>query len=152
MPAPKKPLECRQSAPLILPSAPSPPRNGTSTSDIPVFICRASLSFGWNVARFVKNLPAMAETLDGFLGQENPLEKGQATHCSFPDGSAGKESACNARDLGSISGLGRPPGEGKGCPLQGSGLENSMDCIVREVAESDMTERLFTFHLVHLTH
>ena len=112
MPAPKKPLECRQSAPLIFPSAPSPPQNGTSTTDIPVFICRASLSFGWNVAQFVKNLPAMAETLDGFLGQENPLEKGQATHCSFPHGSAGKESACNARDLGSISGLGRPPGEG----------------------------------------
>ena len=33
-------------------------------------------------------------------------------------------------DLGSIPGLGRSPGEGKGYPLQGSGLENSMDCIV----------------------
>ena len=47
----------------------------------------------------------------------------------FPCGSAGKESACNAGDLGSISGLGRSPGEGKGYPLQYSGLENSMDCI-----------------------
>ena len=45
-------------------------------------------------------------------------------------GSAGKESACNAGDLGSILGLGRSPGEGKGYPLQYSGLENSMDCIV----------------------
>ena len=49
----------------------------------------------------------------------------------FPGGSAGKESACNAGDLGSIPGLGRSPGEGKGYPLQHSGLENSTDCIVR---------------------
>ena len=54
----------------------------------------------------------------------------------FPCGSAGKESACNVRDLGSIPGLGRSPGEGKGCPLQYSGLENSMDCIVHRVAKS----------------
>ena len=45
----------------------------------------------------------------------------------FPGGSAGKESACNAGDLGSIPGLGRPPGEGNGYPLQYSDLENSMD-------------------------
>ena len=45
----------------------------------------------------------------------------------FPCGSAGKESTHNAGDLGSISGLGRFPGEGTGCPLQYSGLENSMD-------------------------
>ena len=44
----------------------------------------------------------------------------------FPGSSAGKESACNAGDSGSISGLGRSPGEGKGYPLQYSGLENSM--------------------------
>ena len=43
--------------------------------------------------------------------------------------SAGKESACNAGDLVLIPGLGRSPGEGKGYPLQYSGLENSMDCI-----------------------
>ena len=49
---------------------------------------------------------------------------------SFPGGSAGKESAYNAGDLGSIPELGRTPGEGKGYPLQYSGLENSMDCIV----------------------
>ena len=46
---------------------------------------------------------------------------------SFPYSSVGKESACNARDLGSILGLGRSPGEGIGSPLQYSGLENSMD-------------------------
>ena len=51
-------------------------------------------------------------------------------HLGFPCGSAGKESACNAGDLGSMPGLGRSPGEGKGYPLQYSDLENSMDCIV----------------------
>ena len=45
----------------------------------------------------------------------------------FPGSLAGKESACNAGDLGSIPGLGRPPGEGNGYPLQCSGLENSID-------------------------
>ena len=60
----------------------------------------------------------------------------------FPGGSAGKESACNVGDLDSIPELGRSPGEGKDYPLQYSGLENSMDCIVREVAKSDTTEQL----------
>ena len=55
----------------------------------------------------------------------------------FLDSSVGKESTCNAGDLDSIPGLDRYPGEGKGYPLQYSGLENSMDCI-----ESYMTERL----------
>ena len=45
-------------------------------------------------------------------------------------------------DLGLIPGLERSPGEGKGYPLQYSDLENSMDCTVHGVAESDMTERL----------
>ena len=54
---------------------------------------------------------------------------------SSPDGSAGKESAHNAGDLGSIPGLGRSPGEGKSCPLQYSGLENSRDCIVHGVTK-----------------
>ena len=54
----------------------------------------------------------------------------------FPCGSAGKDSACSARDLGSILGLGRSPGERKGYPLQYSGLENSMDCTVQRVRHS----------------
>ena len=45
----------------------------------------------------------------------------------FPCGSAGKESACNAGDLGSVLGLGRSPGEGNSDPLQYSCLENSMN-------------------------
>ena len=56
--------------------------------------------------------------------------------------SNGKESACNAGDLGLIPGLGRFPGEGKGYLLQYSGLENSMDFIVQGVTELDVTERL----------
>ena len=46
---------------------------------------------------------------------------------SFPCGSDGKDSTCNAGDLGLIPGLGRFPGQGNSYPLQYSGLENSMD-------------------------
>ena len=63
----------------------------------------------------------------------------------LPDGSAGKEFICSVGDLGSIPGLGRSPGEGKGYPLQYSGLENSMDCIIRGVAESWTPLRDFHF-------
>ena len=58
--------------------------------------------------------------------------------------STGKESACNAGDPGSIPGLGRSPGEGNGYPLQYSGLENSMDCIVHGVTNSQT--QLSDFH------
>jgi len=54
----------------------------------------------------------------------------------FPGSSAGKESACNAGDLDLIPGLESSPGEGKGYPLQYSGLENSMDCIVHGVTKN----------------
>ena len=58
----------------------------------------------------------------------------------FLCGSAGKESTCNVGDLGSSPGLGRSPGEGKRYPLQYSGLENSMECIVQGHKELDTTE------------
>ena len=48
----------------------------------------------------------------------------------------GEESACNVGDLGSIPGLGRSSGEGNGYPLQYSGLESSMHCIVHRVTKS----------------
>ena len=54
----------------------------------------------------------------------------------IPDSSVGKETACIVGDLGLIPGLGRSLGEGKGYPLQYSGLENSMDSIVDGVAKS----------------
>ena len=96
----------------------------------------------------------MWETWVPSLEWEDPLEKGTATHSSilawripwaeergcqlqgFPGGSAGKETACNARDLGLTPGLGRCPGKGNSYPLQYSGLENSMDCIVHGAAKS----------------
>ena len=67
---------------------------------------------------------------------------------SFPCSSAGKESACQAGGLGSIPGLGRSPEEGKGYPLQYSGLENFMDCIVHGVTKSQTG--LGGFHFCHL--
>ena len=63
----------------------------------------------------------------------------------FPDSSVGKESACKAGPS-SIPGLGRFPGEGKDYPLQYSGLENSMDCIVHGVTKS--RTQLSNFHLI----
>ena len=66
----------------------------------------------------------------------------------FPGGSAGKESTCNAGDLGLITGLGRSPGgkaHGKG-PFQYFGLENSMDCILHGVTESQTRLSDFHFH------
>ena len=55
-----------------------------------------------------------------------------------PCGSAGKEFAFSAGDLGLIPGLGKSPGEGKGYSLQYSGLENSRDCIIHGIARSWM--------------
>ena len=63
----------------------------------------------------------------------------------FTYGSAGKETACSARDLSSIPGLGRSTGEGNGYQLQYSGLENSMDCRVPGVAKSRTQLRGFHF-------
>ena len=54
----------------------------------------------------------------------------------FPSSSASKESACRAGDPGSIPGSGRSPGEGNSYPLQYSGLENPMDCVVHGAAKS----------------
>ena len=68
-----------------------------------------------------------------------------ACNRGVPSGSDGKESACNAGDLGSVPVLGRSPEEGNSYPLPCSGLENSMDCIVHGVAKSQT--QLSDFHL-----
>ena len=67
----------------------------------------------------------------------------------FPCGLADKESSCKVGDLGSIPGLGKSPEEGKGYPLQYSGLENSMDYTVHGVAKS--RTQLSDFHFLSLT-
>ena len=69
----------------------------------------------------------------------------------FPGGLAGKESACNARDPGSTSGLGRSPGEGKGYSLQYSGLENFTDCIVHGGRKESETTEWLSLHFTSLT-
>ena len=57
-------------------------------------------------------------------------------------------SSRKAGDLGLIPGLGRSPGEGNGYPLQYSGLENAMDCIVsKRVSKSRTPQSLFHFNL-----
>ena len=90
-------------------------------------------------------MPAMQETLVQFLGWEDPLEKGIAPlFLGIPCGSAGKEYACNAGDLGSIPGLESFPGEGKGYPLQYSVLDNSMNCVVHWVTKS--STQMSDFH------
>ena len=76
------------------------------------------------------------------------LEMKMAISMGFPHSSLGKESACNVGDLGWIPGLGRSPGEGKGYPLQYSGLENSMDCIVHGVTK--IRTQLSDFHFSSL--
>ena len=97
------------------------------------------------VAQLIKNLPARQEIPVQILGQEDPRRRDRsptALFLDFPANSASEESAWNAGDLGSIPGLGRSPWEGNGCPLEYSGLENPMDCIVHGAAELDMTESL----------
>ena len=134
-----------------------------SVSDVPMKVFQEKISIWFNklskrstftnvgaslIAQLVKNPPAMQETLIPFLGWEDLLEKDRLptpVFLGFPCGSAGKESACNAGDLGSISGLGRYPEEGKGYPLQYSALENSMDCIVTE-SQTLLSEFHFLFH------
>ena len=67
-------------------------------------------------------------------------------NCAWPLGSASKEAARNSGDLGSIPGLGRSPGEGKGYRLQYSGLGNSMDCIIHGVTKNRIWLSDFHFH------
>ena len=75
------------------------------------------------------NLDFMKSKLK-FEAENEPLSGTFDRLRGFPDGSVGKESACNAGDLGLMPGLGRSHGEGKGYPLQYSGLEISMDYTV----------------------
>ena len=104
------------------------------------------------IAQLVKNPPAMQETqVNSWVGKIHWRRERLPTpvFLGFPCGPAGKESTCNVGDLGLIPGLGRSPREGKGYPLQYSGLENSMECIVHGVTKSQT--RLSDFHFTSLT-
>ena len=119
-----------------------------------VYVCvymRASL-----IVQLIEDLFAMQEPwLDSWVGKipwrgdrlPTPVFLG------FPCVSAGKESTCHAGDLGSIPGLGRSLGEGKGYPLQYSGLENSMDYTVHGVTKSwtqlsdSLLCKIYTIHV-----
>ena len=107
------------------------------------------------IAQLVKNLPAMQETqIDPWVGKIRWRRDRLPTpvFLGIPCGSAGKESTSNGGDLGSIPGLGRSSGEGKGYPLQYSGLENSMDSIVHGVSKSQTPLSDFHFVLVKTRH
>ena len=67
----------------------------------------------------------------------------------FPDTSVGSESTCNEGDPGSIAGSGRSSWEGIGYPLQYSGLENFMDCIVHGFTNSQTWLNDFHFLFFH---
>ena len=107
---------------------------------------------GFSGDSVVKNPPTNSGDSGSFPESGRSPEKEMATHSrippsllkGFPPGSACKESTCNVGDLVSIPGLGRSPAEGKGYPLQYSGLENSMDCIDHGVAKSRI--RMSNFH------
>ena len=91
----------------------------------------------------------MQETPVLFLGWKIPWRRDRLptpVFLGFPYGSAGKESTCNAGDLGSVPGLGRSPGDREGCPLQYSDLENSMDCVFHGVTKSRIQLSDFHFH------
>ena len=69
------------------------------------------------------------------------------TTISFSDSSVDRESACSAGDLGLIPGLGRSPGEGNSCPLQCSGLENSMEYTYTVHGVAKSWTQLSDFHI-----
>ena len=90
-----------------------------------MFEIEAQCEKGSRILQFIKNLAAKLPGL-GIMG--------------FPDGSDGKESACNAGDPGLILESGRSPGEGNGNPPQYSCLENFMDRGTRQVIVHGVTK------------
>ena len=77
-------------------------------------------------------------------GNASSIVWAPSTVWGFPGGSTGSESTYNVGDLGLIPGWGKPPGKGKSYPLQHSGLENSIDCIIHGVTKRQT--RLGDFH------
>ena len=107
------------------------------------------LSVMFLVAHLVKNPPVCRRPwFDSWVGKIRWRRDRPPTpvFLGLPGGSACKEATCHAGDLGLVPGLGWSLGEGKGYPLQYSGLKNSMDCIVHGVADSQIRLSDFHFH------
>ena len=119
----------------------TPAWGGTVLSSSQLYLCRnrtRCLKKSWKSQLFMQNFQVF-KNLN--IGQAKPIWEppvhGQSqarflrqvcdTARGFPGGSDGKESACNAGDLGSIHGSGRSPGEGNGNPFQYSCLGNPID-------------------------
>ena len=96
------------------------------------------------VSRAAIKILTMQTRCGGRMVSTPKLEQLGSSLMGFPCGSAGKEFACDMGDLDLTPGLGRSPGEGKGYPLQYSGLENSLVCVVHGVAKS--WTQLSNFH------
>ena len=119
-------------------NSPVLPRETLSLSQNVMFstlFCERVYKHSWAslISQLVKNPPAMQQTPAQFLGGKIGWRRDRLpspVFLGFLCGLAGKESSRNVGDLGSIPGLGRSAGEGKGYPHQYSGLEDSMDCII----------------------
>ena len=102
------------------------------------------------IAQLGKILPAKLQTSVQFLRRQALLRRDKLPTLTFfglHGGSAGKESAFIVGCLGLIPGLGRSPGVRKGYPLQYSGQENSMVCILNGVNNHQTRLSNFHFHL-----
>ena len=124
------------------PSATSSPELFILTQIIPVMLGKESRD--WNHCDSLC-LAVDVKRINIFSSGDMLIEEGGLP--LPPGGSAGKESACNMRDLGSIPGLGRSRGEGNDYPLQYSGLENSLDCIVHGITKR--RTQLSDFHFTY---
>ena len=142
-------LEIRRLQPLSWPEtvrAPGCLVPFSSDRIIPAAVKAWSTDQQWHHQRTCWKCRLSGPTPDQLI-QTRHLVRSPGDSATYPGGSDGKESACNAGDLGSIPGSGRSPGEGNGSPLQYCCLENPVDrgawrATVHGVTESDPTERL----------
>ena len=102
--------------------------------------CDLELGGNWTFLNILSDLAYQTQWLSTFYSKLKMF----MPSLGFPDSSVGKECTCNAEDSSLIPRSGRSAGEGLGYPLQYSGLENSMDCIVHGVTKSQT--RLSDFH------
>ena len=119
----------------------------TRFCNFPIYGVRLPWCFSWSRIHLQCRRPWFNSWVRKICWRRDRLHT--AVFLGFPCGSAGKESACNVGDLGLIHGLGRFPGEGNGYPLQYSGLENSIDCIVHGIAKSGTQLSDFHFQRGH---